>query len=39
MVTLTSDANCLVRAAQQQLRELREETGLATAVGDRAAVY
>jgi len=39
MVTLTSDANCLVRAAQAQLRELRELTGLATAVGDRATVY
>jgi 4-hydroxy-2-oxoheptanedioate aldolase len=39
MVTLTSDANCMVRSAQELLRDLRERTGLASGVGERAQVY
>lgn len=39
MVTLTSDANCLVRAAQQALADMRDRTGLPAAKEAKASVY
>jgi 4-hydroxy-2-oxoheptanedioate aldolase len=38
-VALTSDANCMTRAAQQQLRELKDLTGLGFGAAEKSAVY
>jgi 4-hydroxy-2-oxoheptanedioate aldolase len=39
MVTLTSDANCMVKAAQEQIRDLRERCGVPAARVEKSAVY
>ncbi|MHB8578120.1 MAG: HpcH/HpaI aldolase family protein [Dehalococcoidia bacterium] len=39
MVTLTSDANCIVRSAQEQLKDFRGRTGMQAAAAPKASVY
>jgi len=39
MVTLTSDANCLTRAAQEQMQEFRAKTGSTAGATERSQVY
>jgi 4-hydroxy-2-oxoheptanedioate aldolase len=39
MVTLTSDAGCLIRAAQEQLRELRDKSGFPKPIEAPARAY